>query len=203
MNKIVERIKIINSQRQPPNLKRILTRARFLLDEHIQTNKVTKCNQSLCGTCKDIKEGNSIILKTSGFTFNIKQPMSCTVGNVIYCITCQGCREQYIGETSNLKACVRLHKNHISSPIYRTMGVSEHIASCARNKDPMFTIMPFYKVKTEDIIFREKKQDYFIGKYKPKLNALQLGHLGNIRLTESDHHAPNYRKHHSNYYYVK
>ena len=107
--------------------------------------------------------------------------MSCTVGNVIYCITCQQCREQYIGETSNLRARVRSHKNHISSPIYKTMGVSEHIASCARNKNLMFTIMPFYKVKTEDRIFRGEKQDYFMEKYKPKLSALQLGHLGNIR----------------------
>ena len=31
-------------------------------------------------------------------------------------------------------------------------------------------------------------------KYKPKLNALELGHLGNIRWTELGHHTPNYRK---------
>ena len=74
-----------------------------------------------------------------------------------------------------------LHKDHISSPVYRTIGAREHIASCARNKDPMFIIIPFYKVKTEDRIFWEKKQDYFIDKYKSKLNALELGHLGNIR----------------------
>ena len=61
------------------------------------------------------------------------------------------------------------------------MGASGHIASCARNKDSMFIIIPFYKVKTEDRIFREEKQDYFIDKYKPKLTALQLGDMGNIR----------------------
>ena len=49
-------------------------------------------------------------------------------------------------------------QNHISSPVYRTMGASDHIASCARNKDPMFIIIPFYKVKTEDRIFREKSK---------------------------------------------
>ena len=76
---------------------------------------------------------------------------------------------------------MRLHKDHISSPVYRTIGASEHIASCARNKDPMFIIIPFYKVKTEDRIFRGKKQDYFMDKYKPKLDALELGHLRNIR----------------------
>ena len=96
MNIILDKIKIINSKRQLPYLKRILTRARFQLEEHIQTTKVIKCNQSLCGTCKHLKEGNNIVLQPSGFNFNIKQPMSCTVRNVIYCYTCQGCKEQYI-----------------------------------------------------------------------------------------------------------
>ena len=53
MNKIVDKIKIVNSQRQPPNLKRILTRARLQPDDKAQKNKVTKCNQSLCGTCSN------------------------------------------------------------------------------------------------------------------------------------------------------
>ena len=74
----------------------MLTRARFQLEEHIQTTKATKCNQSLCGTCKHLNEGNNIILQPSGFNFNIKQPMLCTVRNVIHCYTCQGCKEQYI-----------------------------------------------------------------------------------------------------------
>ena len=66
--------------------------------------------------------------------FNIKQPMSSAVRNAVYCIICQGCGQQYTGETKHLRA------------------------SCARYKDPMFTIMPFYKCRTEDRIFREKSR---------------------------------------------
>ena len=124
----------------------------------------------VCGKCKHVKkEGNNIILKPSRFTFNIKQLMSCTVGNVIYCITCQGCREQYTGETSNLRVPVRLHKNQVRSPIYRTTGVSEHFASCARKKIPCLRSCLFIKLKQRIESFG-KKPDYFIEKYKPKFN---------------------------------
>ena len=155
MNKIVEKVKTINSQWQPPNLKRTSTRVRFQLEEQRQGNLVTKCNQNLCGTSKHIKDGSNIFLKRSRVTFNIKQPVSCTVKNVIYCIACQECGEQYITETKNLRARVRVHKQHINQPIYRTLGVSEHIANCAKYRVPTLTIMPFYNVRTETD-FREK-----------------------------------------------
>ena len=109
-----------------------------------------------------------MLLKPSGFNFNIKQPMSCAVKNAIYCITCQGCGEQYIGETKNLRARVRVHKEHIRHPTYRTLGASEHIASCARYKDPMFTIMPFYKCRTENRFFWGKKHYIYITWSKPR-----------------------------------
>ena len=138
-----------------------------------------------------------MLLRPSGFNFSIKQPMSCAVKNAIYCITCQRCGEQYIGETKNLRARVRVHKEHIRHPTYRTLRASEHISSCARYKDPMFTIMPFYKCRTEDRICREIKQDYFINKYKPKLNILQSGHL-----RHTIHHASEIKEYHTNIYYV-
>ena len=99
-----------------------------------------------------------MLLRPSGFNFNTKQPMSCAVKNAIYCITCQGCGEQYIVETKNLRARVLVDKEHIRHPTYRTLGASKLIASCAGYKDPMFTIMPFYKCRTEDRIFRGKSR---------------------------------------------
>ena len=45
--------------------------------------------------------------------------MSCDKKNVIYVITCPGCKEFYIGETENtLRARVRVHKQHINTPEY-------------------------------------------------------------------------------------
>ena len=48
LSKVVDNIKIINSKRQPPNLKKILTRARFHSDESTPTMMVTKCTDSRC-----------------------------------------------------------------------------------------------------------------------------------------------------------
>ena len=55
------------------------------------------------------------------------------------------------------------------------MGVSEHIANCAKEKRPQFKIFPFYK---ENRTIRENKQDYFISKFDPELNKLKLSRNG-------------------------
>ena len=130
----------------------------------------------MSGTVGNIKQPISCTVGTSN------NPMSCPVGNVIHCITCQGCKEQYIGETHNLRAHVQLHKNHISSPIYRTMGVIEHITSCARNKDPCLPSCLFIKLKQRIESFR-KKARLFYRKIQVKTQCITviLGHLGNIR----------------------
>ena len=178
LSKVVDNIKIINSKIQPPNLKKILTRARFLSDESTPTIMVTKCTDSRCGTCEHLQEGNNIILKPSNYKFNVKTPMYCGSKSVIYCITCCGCQKQYIGETGNLRARVTVHKEHIKYPSLRMMGVSEHIANCAKEKRPQFKIFPFYKENSYNRTIRENKQDYFIAKFDPELNKLKLTRNG-------------------------
>ena len=77
LSKVVDNIKIINSKRQSPNLKKIRTRARFHSDESTPTIIVTKCTDSRCGTREHLQEGNNIILKPSNYKFNVKH--QCTV----------------------------------------------------------------------------------------------------------------------------
>ena len=38
-------------------------------------------------------------MSSTNKTFVIRNPMTCKSSNVIYCVTCQKCKEQYIGET--------------------------------------------------------------------------------------------------------
>ena len=70
--------------------------------------------------------------------------MNCKSKNVLYIVTCQGCKEQYVGMTNDtLAARVRVHKQHINSPQYRKLGVSKHIDECS-NLKLKFTITPFF-----------------------------------------------------------
>ena len=160
----------LKSKRQPPNLKRLLTKAKFTsnIDNGYQC-QVTKCKEPRCGLCKFITEGSSTYFKDKVFT--VKDNMSCKAKNVIYVIQCRGCNEQYIGETVNLRNRVTLHNQHIKHAALRKIPVSQHIAECS-DQDPKYFIFPFYQMKTESIIKRKEKEKYFIRTFSPKLNSL-------------------------------
>ena len=157
----------LKSKRQPPNLKKLLTRAKFTTHTN-QTYEVTKCKEPRCGLCKYIKEGSSF--KFKGETFFIHSNMSCTVKHVINVIECRGCGKYYIGETNNLRNRVTLHNQHTRHEQLRKIPVSGHIASCS-NTDPKYYIFPFFKMRTDSVIERREKEKYFIQKYKPDLNS--------------------------------
>ena len=52
--------------------------------------------------------------------------------------------------------------------------MSQNISICGRNKTPDFFSTPFYKVKSDSEDLRKIMEEYFITKYKPKLNNLSL-----------------------------
>ena len=74
---------IIKSNRQPKNLKHILTKAKFEDDTRDEAPKVLKCKNTKCGICENIIEGESFTFK-NGPTFKVKTDMSCT--SKIYCM---------------------------------------------------------------------------------------------------------------------
>lgn len=167
MKKLLQSEDIISSQRQAPNLKHILTKARFTMQEEIPS--VKKCGDPRCGTCAYIEEGNTILLK-SGMEIRANSSMNCKSENVIYCAICPTCKEFYIGQTGKLNARVRVHKQQIKDPSVRNTPCCEHFAECGQGK---FTLFPFYKLPNENEILRLAKEDHFIKLFKPKLNRTQ------------------------------
>ena len=96
MKTSIKNTKLINSKRAPNNLKKMRTRARFVLHEK-EGHKITKCSNSLCGTCAHLQDGVSKIkLNKAKITFKIKEKMTCETKDVIYLITCNGCGKQYM-----------------------------------------------------------------------------------------------------------
>ena len=67
--------------------------------------------------------------------------MNCNTLNCIYVLSCNGCKEEYIGETNNLRLRLNLHKNHVTKNV--GLNVSRHISECAKNKHPKFYVKPF------------------------------------------------------------
>ena len=114
LRSIIEMKNIIYSRRQPPNLKKLLTRAKFSTNKEKTT--VSKCMDPRCGTFPYLKTGDTFTFKC-GKTFTIRTNMSCKSRNLIYCMICTTCGENYIGQTgTKLADRVRVHKQQIRDP---------------------------------------------------------------------------------------
>lgn len=166
MGNIIRKKRVIFAKRQPPNLKGLLCRAAFASGQ--QTFTVSKCGKN-CETCKLIEDNNSTSITTTGKIFHVKCNMNCNTKNVIYLITCKGCKGQYVGETGNeLKTRMTVHRQQIRDRKTRKLAVSEHIATCGGGK---FSVFPLYKLRSEDTVERRIKEEQFITMLKPVLNA--------------------------------
>ena len=166
MKETLENFSILKSVRQPPNLKRLLTRAKFANETPNHT--VTKCNRSNCGLCTNLLEGNKFTFKC-GKTVTTKFDMSCDVKYVIYVLICQGCQEEYVGETHNLRERTRVHRQQINQPNTRKISVSKHIDECALTQ-PKFKIFPIFKMLSSNTLIRKKRESELIRYFQPKLN---------------------------------
>ena len=76
MKGIISKYKFIKSKRQPYNLKRLLTKAKFTSNYEHTVKK--KCNRPNCGLCIYLLEGNYFIFNC-GTRFKIHEDMSCDV----------------------------------------------------------------------------------------------------------------------------
>ena len=169
MNDILSNFKIIKSKRQPNNLKRLLTKAKFSNCDH---HEVKRCHKPNCGLCVHLIEGDAFEFKC-GRKFYVHESMTCAVKNVLYVIKCGGCGEEYIGQTGDfLRKRVTVHNQQIRDPKTRMLYVSGHIDICAHQLIPKYMIFPFYKMYSESVSFRCANENYFINLLKPKLNRL-------------------------------
>ena len=167
MREALSTSKIIKSKRQPPNLKRLITKANL---QNRELKRLIKCNRPNCALCECIEEGNCY--NFYGKVFYVNKTMSCDVKNVIYAIKCNGCKDFYIGQTGDkLRTRRTTHAQQIRDPSTRQISVSEHIDNRSRSI-PKFQMFPFFKMHTESISARLATEKHFIRCFKPKLNVL-------------------------------
>ena len=167
MREVLENVKLTRANRQGPSLRKILTRAKFGKDPN---QGAFKCNlDPRCLCCHDIKETNIVHFPEVSGTFHIRSTMTCVSKNLIYKMTCLGCNLSYIGETGDeLKNRTNGHRAGIMNE--NQLEVDIHIHRCTTNLQKKFEIIPFYKVKEDNILLRRAKESYFIALYKPELN---------------------------------
>ena len=132
--------RFIKAFRQPKSLLRISNKN----DKEVFKG-ITKCNESRCSSCETLVTGVQITLTVDGDQkiFQIKRNMNCLSLNVIYVLICKGCNKFYIGQTGGMfRKRLTLHRQHINNLNYAILGVSRHIANCAKNIKPPFSASP-------------------------------------------------------------
>ena len=91
----------------------------------------------------------------------LKQRLIYDAKDVIYLLSCGGCRKQYIAVTGELRSRVPVHKQQTRDPTLRTLYLSHHIAHCTIGKESLFRIVPFYFVNRGDRLYREEIEQHF------------------------------------------
>ena len=93
------------------------------------------------------------LLKASLYQFKrVKKPLlmknsfNCESSNLIFVIIYQGCKEEYIGETSCLaKERINIYRQHIRQVKYQQLAVKEHLLTCGDRKSHMFPFSRIFK----------------------------------------------------------
>ena len=163
--------KIIKAKRQPPNLLRSLslgkTNDHNLNYKTHNTGNFQKCADKRCKLCPCVITSPTYTT-VNGTKLKRNRDMTCKSDDLIYCLTCNGCNSEYIGETGGqLNYRMNLHRNQIKHTKYRTLKVSKHINECGQGQ---FNVYPFHKSFKQCHIYREELENNFRKNIKPALH---------------------------------
>ena len=165
MDRILQKKKIVNSKRQPKNLKRILSSSKFDFCE--ASPSVQKCSDKRCLTCPNLIEGSTVVF-SNGKQFTVKQTMSCKSKNVVYSIICANCEQFYVGETkTELRTRMTVHRQQTNHENLTIIRANEHFHRCSSGR---FKIFPLYMVNRRNDCLRRRKEELLINILKPTLN---------------------------------
>ena len=138
-----------------------------------QVNVITPCNS--CDICKHyLVAEKKYTSKVIGKTYFIKGDLSCNSKYVIYVITCDKCKDEYVGSALDFNPCFRAHKSDMKTKKERC-GTSRHFSEkCLCSTSPFgyvkFKPLNRFTRKTHQIL----KKCFGIEKDTGKFNFSQL-----------------------------
>ena len=126
---VLENVSNIKSNRQGPNVKQLITQARFNDEPIVGPHK---CASPRCKCFDDTKETRIINFHKVDRDFTIRNDMNCESENLIYALFCKSCNKCYIGETGDkLRSRMRVHREGITNN--SSIAVDRHIYAFAGN----------------------------------------------------------------------
>ena len=163
--------------RRETNLRDMLVRAKIEYPPSINEKRMyklrnTTCPVITCKYCKYIRKDQSVqsSFMCAPYKTRVECRISCLTTNVVYCITCQKCKTQYVGETKRqLKRRMYEHLRQIDKYgqfNVQTTPVSEHFNQvCKRPAKLTFQVLETIKAdpqleRTTDL--RRRRETYWI-----------------------------------------
>ena len=158
-------INLIQSKRQPPNLKKLLTKA-----EYGEVFSGTfNCSDKRCECCNYLLKNDHYTFENVQITLKLKNRFTCDSFNLI----CDACKEEYIGETgegkTKLRDRVRVYRQQIRQPHYQQLKVEGHLRVCDNGK---FGIFPLLQMRSQDTNLKRSYETRSQQRFKTKLNKL-------------------------------
>ena len=104
--------------KRPPDIKDKLIRSKVPPQLSQRPRRVipgmTKCNN--CPICPFVQTGKSVKATGSNFHVEINRPVNCQTRNILYCISCDRCPAQYIGQSErSLQDRFSEHRGYVSN----------------------------------------------------------------------------------------
>ena len=152
--------------RRHNNIRDILCRATLATIKNRTSNREQrgwkKCPRDGCLTCGYSKNMSQFTVTATGEKITIRQNITCTDKNVIYCIQCTKCHMQYVGKTtSKFKDRATAHRFSVDNQ--KSCPISDHFNLPGHNKNNMF-FFAFEKVVQDDPFIVGARERFYIDK---------------------------------------
>jgi hypothetical protein len=118
-------VNIVPAYRNSKNLKQLLVRSQLVTDRINKTGAFVSCTSGQCLTCRyHASDATSFTSTKNNTVYNIPDNLSCASKDIIYLITCDKCKIQYVGETGRaLRERVTNHRYAIKNKLQTPIGI--------------------------------------------------------------------------------
>ena len=117
-----------------------------------------------------VKQGKMVKATGTNYKMDIKDQVNCQTENIVYCIECQKCSVQYIGETQrSLQDRIAEHRGYIMNQ-HRTKATGEHFNLPGHQlSDMRVTVLEKIRNNT---LFRKQREQMWIQNFNTKYRGL-------------------------------
>ena len=130
---------------------------------------MTKCNN--CVICPYVKTGKTVKSAASNLTVDINRPVNCQTKNMLYCISCDKCTMQYIGESErSLQERFSEHRGYVNNG-HVSKATGEHFSQKGHKLSDM-RVTVLEKIFSTDPAGRKEREKLFIKERNTKYKGM-------------------------------